>query len=418
MNKRVFVPVAAMFTLAAAPSFAAENPAAASETPAAPAAVSVSGQADLEKQLDEARAQLKAAAHRMAELSLQLSEQGMRLPRLLSGARAFLGIDFAPSINENPERGARISSVTPGGPAEKAGLRAGDVITAINGTSIRTSDDESSVDRLIEFMQKVNPGDKLKIVYLRDGKNQTATVTAGDINAIVAGGMRAFMHRGVLGITVGSGDSAGVPVEGVTPGGPADQAGLQAGDVITAIDGAAVKPRGAASARDALLEVMDKVKPGDTVKVAYTRDGKTATVSVAAGNPRDYFFDFRMPALAALSSIMPNGSEPGTFRLVFGSGHSWDEMQLAPMNAGLGRYFGTDKGLLVLSAPKDFVLQLQSGDVILAIGGRDPGDPAHAMQILDTYEPGETLKLEIMRAGKPLTLDVTLPAPPQIANPL
>ena len=108
-----------------------------------------------------------------------------------------------------------------------------------------------------------------------------------------------------------------------------------------------------------------------------------------------------MPEMPAMNRV---------FGMYFGGGR-WGDMQLAPVSEGLGKYFGTDKGLLVLRAPKDPALQLQDGDVITAIGGRDPGNPFHAMRILRSYGPGESVKLDIMRKGKSTTLNVTMPKP-------
>ena len=62
-----------------------------------------------------------------------------------------------------------------------------------------------------------------------------------------------------------------------------------------------------------------------------------------------------------------------------------------------------------LHAPADSALKLQDGDVILKIGTRDPGSPPHAMRILGSYEPGETVPLTILRKGKQLKLNVKLP---------
>jgi S1-C subfamily serine protease len=98
---------------------------------------------------------------------------------------------------------------------------------------------------------------------------------------------------------------------------------------------------------------------------------------------------------------------PG-FNFFFGGG-SMGDMQLVALSQGLGQYFGTDKGLLVVRAPQDSKWQLKDGDVIVAIGGRDPGTPPHAMRILGSYGAGESVKLDIMRKGRPLSLSISLP---------
>ncbi len=85
-------------------------------------------------------------------------------------------------------------------------------------------------------------------------------------------------------------------------------------------------------------------------------------------------------------------------------------LELVELNEGLGRYFGTDQGLLVIKAPKSEAFELQDGDVIQSIDGRVPKDVRHAMRILGSYQAGETLKLGIMRDKKKRTLDVEIPA--------
>ncbi|HJT36810.1 MAG TPA: trypsin-like peptidase domain-containing protein [Actinomycetota bacterium] len=82
--------------------------------------------------------------------------------------RPFLGIsgDNAPNSG-----GALIQSVVSGGPADRAGLRIGDVIIAVNGTQI------SSFDDLISALSTHQPGQQVQIGYLRAGTHHTATVT-------------------------------------------------------------------------------------------------------------------------------------------------------------------------------------------------------------------------------------------------
>lgn len=238
--------------------------------------------------------------------------------------------------------------------------------------------------------------------------------------------MEKLQHRGILGVDLNDDDehskSPGAVLSGVSPGGPADKAGLRAGDVITAINGTAIKPSGDDSAADKLVGFMRNVKPGDSLKVAYTRDGKSNTAAVTAGSLQDMGFAFfsNMPPMAPMAPMAPMPPMPPDaprvprprmfdFNNFFGMGGPWGDMQLVNMSPGLGQYFGTDKGLLVLHTAKDSALQLQDGDVILAIGGRDPGSAPHAMRILGSYGPGESVKIDIMRKGKPVTLNVTLP---------
>jgi S1-C subfamily serine protease len=82
---------------------------------------------------------------------------------------------------------------------------------------------------------------------------------------------------------------------------------------------------------------------------------------------------------------------------------------MTPVTPALGEYFGTDRGLLVLRVAEDAGLPLQEGDVLLAIGGREPASPGQALRILASYEPGETVDLAVMRRGRRERLEYRLP---------
>ena len=83
------------------------------------------------------------------------------------------------------------------------------------------------------------------------------------------------------------------------------------------------------------------------------------------------------------------------------------EMELVSLTPQLGRYFGTDKGVLVVRAPKDF--KLEDGDVILSIDGREPTSGSHATRILGSYQPGEKISIKVMRQQKTVTVESALP---------
>ena len=79
------------------------------------------------------------------------------------------------------------------------------------------------------------------------------------------------------------------------------------------------------------------------------------------------------------------------------------------LNPDLGEYFGAREGVLVVRASEDSTLPLKGGDVILAIGGRKPTSPMHAMRILRSYDTGETVSLEVLRKQKRVTLSWKVP---------
>ena len=87
---------------------------------------------------------------------------------------AYVGLEVAPFPPQATERdGLFVIAATPGGPAAAAGLRAGDVITALDGEPVGDTEqlDVISVTR--------SPGDRLQVAYRRDGASAEATVTLG-----------------------------------------------------------------------------------------------------------------------------------------------------------------------------------------------------------------------------------------------
>ncbi len=92
--------------------------------------------------------------------------------QLVSGQKvehAYLGV----SLEDAASGGARIATVTSGSPAADAGLKAGDVVTALNGTSI------SDAEELTAAVVSKQPGDTVKITVKRDGSTKTLTATLG-----------------------------------------------------------------------------------------------------------------------------------------------------------------------------------------------------------------------------------------------
>ncbi len=198
--------------------------------------------------------------------------------------------------------------------------------------------------------------------------------------------------RATLGVMLapseGAGAASGVAVEAVTPGGGAALAGVQPGDRLLTVNGRKV----ATSAE--VIAAMAEVKPGDSVNIESLRDGKPRNFAVVSQQRE-----------ARVMIIREDGGAEG--RGPQGLGPLAD-LELATLTPALGRYFGTEKGVLVVYA--NGALKLQDGDVLRAIGGRAPADEQHAMRILGSYAPGETVKLDVLRDRKSVSLEAVLPA--------
>src|SRR2546423_242903 len=227
---------------------------------------------------------------------------------------------------------------------------------------------------------------------------------------------RAFMlsdHRGRIGVVVKTDaspetDKIGAKIEGVTPGGPADKAGLKVGDIITKFNGtslAAVKVEDDESGPGRkLVELARKLEPDDTVQVEYRRGNDTKQATLVAANMGGRLqWEIPGPPDVAVAPML--GMDH--FELM---GSPWGDLELVSLNSDLGEYFGAKDGVLVVRAPADSSLPLKGGDVITSIGGRKPANPSHAMRILRSYETGETVSIEILRKQKRMSLTWKVPA--------
>jgi hypothetical protein len=238
------------------------------------------------------------------------------------------------------------------------------------------------------------------------------------LGAAPPGGRDRFFRMGggppaaVLGINIGRPDegkaSNGLRIVSVSPGGPADAAGLKANDVITSINGKALRSDDTHEAHHELFRAMRELKPDDQVAVEYQRDGKPAKTQIKAG---------KLPLMGE-PGMPPGGfadkfAERRMFLMHAGMGRqgfgAFGATELVTLTPALGKYFGADKGVLVVRAPQDERLKLQDGDVILDIDGRVPTSVPHAVQILSSYHAGEKLKLHILRQQKRAELAVDVP---------
>jgi len=191
--------------------------------------------------------------------------------------RGSIGIVFKVGLSGAVNRvygfknGVLVQEITPGGPAEKAGLKAGDIISTIDGRPIKDGDD------LVNEIASRRPGSSVRLGYLREGKQADATVTIGDREKVFAelGNQqieanpdeKGDVSETKLGIVVREETPAtaaklhtpGMVIQSVRSGSFADLQGLEPGLVITRIN---KQPAGTKEQFDA---VVSKLKTGDDV---------------------------------------------------------------------------------------------------------------------------------------------------------
>ena len=165
--------------------------------------------------------------------------------------RGWLGVqvqpvtsDIADSLGLKEARGAIVDNPQDGSPAAKAGIEAGDVITAVNGTAIKDSRD------LARTIATLAPGSSVKLDVFHKGESKTVTLALGELPnerqaqgkaddgkaQQGAGTPRLGLSLAPAGDVQGAGQK-GVVVTEVDPQGPAAQRGIQTGDVILNVGG-------------------------------------------------------------------------------------------------------------------------------------------------------------------------------------
>ncbi len=232
--------------------------------------------------------------------------------------------------------------------------------------------------------------------------------------------------RAVIGVILGEGAGPGVRVEGVTPGGPAEKAGLKAGDTITAARGAAIAGNRPALA---LREALKDLKDGDKVSLSYLRDGKTFSTEVVATrqgsfellagpNARSFVFQsdngetihFPPGMDPAIEAIVEREIGDGSdMRINMMAMSAMGGLRLTSLNPELGRYFGASEGALVLEVDSERYRGLQAGDIILEVDARAVKDPREAMRELSRQDPTRQVELKIQRDRVAQLVKISVP---------
>jgi len=359
----------------------------------------------LQKQLlTERMAELPSRIATLAQKNTELATRGMMIEPLIASIRERLrqprmGIMVDTRSRDTDKWGAYVTSVTPGGPADRAGILSGDIIMRIAGKSLtersakNVSDDESSPGvRLINIVSQLEPGKPVEVELRRGTQNRNVKVT---------------------------------PIEDDSP---------------------------------AIASVMRDRTPW-TGSFSYTLPGHELSGRVATPEA----MTMEAPSVNLFSGA-------GSFMYSWGSNGLFANLELVSLNEKLGSYFGTTEGVLVVSTearrpfedgvvmqatPRDVVIRTQGdstvtrpsrgrvtvrgsdradttytvdgtaragslrrtqinigvepGDVIVSVDGRKVTTPSQLMRVVATYDRGEEFKLQIMRQKRAETLTVKMP---------
>jgi C-terminal processing protease CtpA/Prc len=261
---------------------------------------------EVEARMRAAEAALAEAAQQVAELSRQSLPRVAMIERIMQGGdRPVIGITIGLGDGEEPVEGVTILGISPGGAAEEAGLRAGDIITSINDESLTADSATEANEKLLDFMQGVEEGDELAIEYLRNGNMQSVEISPRrmpggvfgfnfdgsdfnmpDVNVMPPLG-RNFNRYIWLGGDSGFGDMEMVKLterlgsyfgtdEGIliVRAPENEELKLEDGDVILSIDSR--KPTSVHHA----TRILGSYQGGETVNIEIMRDKRKRTVSI------------------------------------------------------------------------------------------------------------------------------------------
>jgi len=206
-------------------------------------------------------------------------------------AKAWIGV----VVERSDREGTRILAVVPGGPADRAGLRTGDVLLELGGNVLTTGADVS------EWLRRLAPGDEFPFVVRRGDQEIRGTLRAAtrdDRRLAPGAGAEEFASAPQTGGAVdvglftlaippdlrrhlGAPSDEGVLLSSVVPGSMAEAAGLRIGDVLVRASGLAVRSPGD------LYRALLTIPPDGTVALEVVRDGRTEILTFPVDRERD-----------------------------------------------------------------------------------------------------------------------------------
>jgi membrane-associated protease RseP (regulator of RpoE activity) len=358
-------PIIAALSLAVAIAIAAA-PAAAQEHPGeAPTAAQ-------QKQLDAARKQLDVAAKQYSELARKYGVERHALDiqrRLLR--KPVIGVVLAPDA----KAGVRIAGVTPGSAAAEAGLKSGDRLVAVDGKAIIAASPEARVEVARAAIGSHGVASRVQLRYVRGDRETNVVVAPKAGDRLMFIGDESSPEWRLMQEDMTAARAAAAEARAAMPAArrAAADAAHAAADASHAMAEARAAARVAAIAPDVRREII-RLGPEHACR------GDNCEFPVIAEALR------------------------------------WNGLNLASVDANLGKYFGTDDGVLVLSTGPG-LQGLHAGDVIRSVDGKKVESPRDVMDALRGRKTGSKVAVGYLRDRKAGTAQVTVPEPMQFHIP-
>ena len=219
-------------------------------------------------------------------------------------------------------------------------------------------------------------------------------------------------------------EAEGVLISEVIEDSPAEEAGLQRGDLVLTINGRH------ASDTEYFTRRVRRIDAGETATLEIIRKGNPMTISVAlAEAPENEWFGTTAPRRIRVHGGHHDAPSVWTTEgddvTIFGQGARLETLHgsahlgvnVHSLDEDLGRYFGADEGVLVLGVNEETAAEeagLQTGDVILSIDGDTVDSTIELHEVLADFEPGDEVDIAFMRDQREQTVTVELGESPNV----
>jgi len=336
--------------------------------------------AKMNEDLDRARRELQETSRELARVNREVararSEQHATNFIIRTSEKPVIGVILGGADNG----GVEILGVSPDGPSERGGLKKGDVIVAVDGRKLTAFEGSPDAREGLRMALKDMQADKpLLISILRDGKAMDLTVVPEVREPLTWQTITRFQT------------APEAPSEPSAPDAPTAPAAPTPNEKVYTIEHIVVPEIDT----EALSAQIDQMR-ADIDKRRAVREALRAA-------PVDGTWNIEFDELSELGNLALQDADVW-FGLPLTQG-----LQLAEVGPGLGEYFKTDRGVLVLKAKADNELQLVPGDVILRVGDTEVNTPADFMRAMRGFDAGDELVMDIKRDRKNRTLKAVMP---------